>query len=124
MTLTPKQQRFVDEYMIDLNGAQAAIRAGYSARTARQIAEENLSKPDIASAIAERRAALANKADYGLTYHRPKFNDNLAKIMVSKVRMGLPGRRDQVDVTFDFRSSTFRAIERVASFDELVEVTR
>ena len=51
--LTPKQQRFVDEYLIDLNGAQAAIRAGYSARTARQIATEILSKPDIAEAIQE-----------------------------------------------------------------------
>lgn len=66
----------------------------------------------------------ANKADYGLTYHRPKFNDNLAKIMVSKVRMGLPGRRDQVDVTFDFRCSTFRLVDRVKPFDELVEVSR
>lgn len=49
--LTPKQRRFVEEYLIDLNATQAAIRAGYSARTARQIGEENLSKPDIASAI-------------------------------------------------------------------------
>lgn len=66
----------------------------------------------------------ANKADYGLTYHRPKFNDNLAKIMVSKVRMGLPGRRDQVDVTFDFRNSTFRLIDRVQPFNEMSEVSR
>lgn len=49
--LTPKQQRFVDEYLIDLNGTQAAIRAGYSKKTARQIAEENLSKPYIAAAV-------------------------------------------------------------------------
>jgi twinkle protein len=52
----------------------------------------------------------ANKADYGLTYHRPKFDDNLAKIIVNKVRMGLPGRREQVDVTFDFRNSSFRQV--------------
>ena len=49
--LTPKQDMFVREYLIDLNATQAAIRAGYSAKTARQIAEENLSKPDIAKAI-------------------------------------------------------------------------
>ena len=49
----------------------------------------------------------ANKADYGLTYHRPKAKDNFAKIVVSKVRMGLPGRRDEVNVTFDFRTSSF-----------------
>lgn len=50
----------------------------------------------------------ANKADYGLTYHRPDFKENRAKIVVNKVRMGLPGRRDQTEVTFDFRISRFR----------------
>lgn len=50
----------------------------------------------------------ANKADYGLTYHRPDFKQNLAKIVISKVRMGLPGRRDSVDVTFDYRDSSFK----------------
>lgn len=54
-------------------------------------------------------ANFANKADYGLTYHRPDFKENRAKIVVSKVRMGLPGRRDEVEVTFDYRSSTFEA---------------
>lgn len=49
--LTPKQQRFVDEYLIDLNATQAAIRAGYSAKTACGIGWENLTKPDIADAI-------------------------------------------------------------------------
>lgn len=49
--LTAKQQAFVDEYLIDLNATQAAIRAGYSEKTARQIGEENLSKPDIAAAV-------------------------------------------------------------------------
>lgn len=53
--LTPKQQRFVEEYMVDLNGAQAAIRAGYSVATAKQIATENLSKPYLQAAIAEER---------------------------------------------------------------------
>jgi phage terminase small subunit len=51
-TLNRKQQRFVDEYLIDLNATQAAIRAGYSQATARQIGAENLSKPAIADAIA------------------------------------------------------------------------
>ena len=50
--LTPKQQRFIDEYMIDLNATQAAMRAGYSSRTARQIGAENLLKPVVAAAIA------------------------------------------------------------------------
>lgn len=49
--LTPKQRAFVREYLIDLNATQAAIRAGYSEKTARQIGDENLSKPDIRAAI-------------------------------------------------------------------------
>jgi phage terminase small subunit len=49
--MTPKQERFVQEYLIDLNATQAAIRAGYSEKTARQIGQQNLSKPDIAKAI-------------------------------------------------------------------------
>lgn len=42
--LTEKQQRFVDEYLIDLNATQAAIRAGYSVKTADAIGCENLTK--------------------------------------------------------------------------------
>lgn len=53
--LEPRQQRFVDEYLIDFNATQAAIRAGYSKRTARSMASENLTKPDIQAAIAAAR---------------------------------------------------------------------
>ena len=60
--LTPKQQRFVEEYLIDLNATQAAIRAGYSEKTARDIGCENLAKPNIAKAIAEAQEKLSNKA--------------------------------------------------------------
>ncbi|WP_097303834.1 terminase small subunit [Pseudomonas chlororaphis] len=49
--LTAKQQRFVDEYLKDLNATQAAIRAGYSKKTAASIGQENLTKPAIDSAI-------------------------------------------------------------------------
>ena len=54
--LTAKQQRFCDEYLIDLNATQAAIRAGYSKKTARAIGAENLTKPDIKEYIDERMA--------------------------------------------------------------------
>jgi len=49
--LTPKQAVFVQEYLIDLNGTQAAIRAGYSEDSARQMGSENLSKPYIKESI-------------------------------------------------------------------------
>ena len=53
--LNPKQQRFVDEYLVDLNATQAAIRAGYSADTAGQIGHELLKKPEIQHGLAEAR---------------------------------------------------------------------
>ena len=53
MPLTDKQSKFVSEYLIDLNATQAALRAGYSKETAKQIGSENLSKPAISTAIAE-----------------------------------------------------------------------
>ncbi len=58
--MTAKQIRFCDEYLIDLNATQAAIRAGYSEKTARKIGSENLSKPDIREYIEKR---LAEKED-------------------------------------------------------------
>ena len=54
----------------------------------------------------------ANKADYGLTYHRPRLEENRATIRITKVRMGLPGRRGDAEVTYDFRVSRFRKIEQ------------
>jgi phage terminase small subunit len=57
--LTAKQRRFVEEYLVDLNATEAAIRAGYSKRTARQMGAENLSKPVIAEAI---RIAMAGRS--------------------------------------------------------------
>ncbi len=63
--LTSKQQRFIEEYLIDLNATQAAIRAGYSAKTARAIGCENLAKPNIqeAIALAKQARAQATKID-------------------------------------------------------------
>jgi phage terminase small subunit len=49
--LTAKQKRFVEEYLIDLNATQAAIRAGYSPTTAGEIGAENLKKPQIRNAV-------------------------------------------------------------------------
>ena len=54
--MTEKQQRFVDEYLIDLNATQAAIRAGYSVKTANEQGAQNLAKVSIQQAIAEQMA--------------------------------------------------------------------
>lgn len=54
MKLTEKQKRFCDEYLISLNATEAAVKAGYSPRTARVIGPENLQKPVIQAFIRER----------------------------------------------------------------------
>ena len=70
--LTAKQQRFCDEYLIDLNATQAAIRAGYSKKTAGSIGTENLQKPLIKEYIEkcmeEKEKALIADQDEVLKY--------------------------------------------------------
>lgn len=59
--MTQKQKRFIEEYLIDLNATQAAIRAGYSPDTAKSIGSENLTKPDIQARIARAMAARSRR---------------------------------------------------------------
>ncbi len=66
--LTAKQQRFVDEYLIDLNATQAAIRAGYSPKTAQEQGSQNLSKLMVSEAIDKALAARSRRT--GITQDR------------------------------------------------------
>jgi phage terminase small subunit len=61
MKLNAKQERFCCEYVIDCNATQAAIRAGYSRRTASSIGEELLRKPGVSAKISELKAAINEK---------------------------------------------------------------
>ncbi|MBF5091295.1 terminase small subunit [Novosphingobium sp. NBM11] len=61
MTLTPKQQRFIEEYLIDLNATQAAIRAGYSAKTAKQQGGRLLTNVDVSSALVAAKTARSER---------------------------------------------------------------
>lgn len=81
MALTPKQQRFVEEYLIDLNATQAAIRAGYSARTAQQIGSENLLKPVIAAEIAALQAKTSEELGITREWILGKLKDNVERSM-------------------------------------------
>ena len=65
MSLNPKQAAFVREYLVDLNATQAAIRAGYSAKTASAIGPKTLSLPNVAAAVQETMNKRAKKV--GLT---------------------------------------------------------
>lgn len=72
--MTPRQEKFCVEYLIDLNATQAAIRAGYSKKTAYSIGNENLNKPEINRRIQEirekeykKRVLTANEVEYFLS---------------------------------------------------------
>ena len=82
MPLTPKQERFVAEYLIDLNATQAAIRAGYSVKTAGSVGSENLTKPEIKAAVEVGQAARAAKA--GITADR--VLEEVRRLALSDVR--------------------------------------
>ena len=66
--LVPKIDRFVDEYLVDLNGTQAAIRAGYSEKTAAQQASRLLRNVKVQQAIATRQRELAERRGWDGTW--------------------------------------------------------
>lgn len=84
--LTGKETRFASEYLLDLNATQAAIRAGYSRHTARQIGAENLTKPDIAALIGERVQERARRnsidADFVITRLTSELEADLADLFL------------------------------------------
>ncbi|WP_375460017.1 terminase small subunit [uncultured Enterovirga sp.] len=63
MPLNRKQERFVEEYVIDMNGAQAAIRAGYARRTAKQIANNLMKVPHVRTALDVARQRVSERAE-------------------------------------------------------------
>jgi phage terminase small subunit len=98
MSLNAKQQLFVEEYLKDLNAKQAAIRSGYSEKTAYSIGPENLNKPEIQKAIVEAQQKRLERtqidADYVLKRHE---------------------EIDQLDI-FDIVSDDFRALRPLSEW--------
>lgn len=80
--LNAKQSRFVAEYLVDLNATQAAIRAGYSKRTAKAIGHELLTKPDIQSAI----NAANRKRQERTEITQDRVLEELARLAFSDIR--------------------------------------
>lgn len=74
--MTKKQKRFVEEYLIDLNAAQAAIRAGYSPKAAYSIGSENLRKPEIRACIEKAMAERSKRTGI----NQDRIIEELAKI--------------------------------------------
>ncbi len=88
MALRGKQQRFVNEYLVDRNATQAAIRAGYSAKTATVIGAENLTKPNIKKAIEVGEAEIAE---------RTKITQD--KVMKELEKIGFSNMLDYITIT-------------------------
>jgi phage terminase small subunit len=77
--LTPKQKRFVEEYLIDLNATKAAERAGYSVDTAGAIGYENLTKPQIQDAVIAAQAERSSRTKVTQDYVIEKIKDTIER---------------------------------------------
>lgn len=84
--MTKKQKRFVEEYLIDLNATQAAIRAGYSPDTAGSIGAENLKKPEI-----------KNRIDKAMAERSRRTGINQDRVLQELARIGFAKITDVVD---------------------------
>lgn len=113
--LTAKQQRFVEEYLVDLNATQAAIRAGYSEATAKEQGSRLLTNVNIAEAIAEAQKARSERT--GITADR--VLQELARIGFSDLRNCLTSEGHLVDPQ-DWDDDTAAAISSL----EVVKTNR
>jgi len=95
--LTPKQKRFVEEYLIDLNATQAAIRAGYSKKTAEVIGHENLRKPKIAEAIQKAKEERSKRTE--ITADR--VLEEYAKLAFADIKDFVSFRTEKVFIEHD-----------------------
>lgn len=82
MSLTPKQELFCQEYLIDLNATRAAKAAGYSEKSAHDIGSENLRKPEIQARLSELRGNLMDK----LEISKERVVTELARLALFDVR--------------------------------------
>ncbi|MDE6210094.1 MAG: terminase small subunit [Lachnospiraceae bacterium] len=111
MALTAKQKRFVEEYMIDLNATQAAIRAGYSVDTAKEIGCENLTKPNISKKVGEAMAERSKRT--GINQDRVVLE--LAKIALVNMTYIVDGEGKIKDTAKDEDLACIEAIKYKSS---------
>jgi len=130
--MSPMQQRFVNEYLVDLNATQAAARAGYSAKTAVQKGYQLLQKPEIADAIAAKVAARSERtaidADYVLRQAVKLHERCMQEVEPFTDRKGLQIRDKDGNPLFVFNAAgAAKALElvgkhvNVSAFRERVE---
>lgn len=84
--MTKKQKRFAEEYLIDLNATQAAIRAGYSPDTAGSIGSENLKKPEIRAHI-----------DKAMAERSKRTGVNQDRVLLELAKLAFVNAKDVID---------------------------
>lgn len=107
--LTPKQERFIEEYLVDLNATKAAIRAGYSPKMAGHQGYENLTKPYICQRITDKKA------------ERAKRTELTADMVVSEIRALAFTRLHEF---YELVPGRKKAMVRLKPFDELTDAQR
>src|SRR5690606_37899496 len=84
VSLTPKQQRFVEEYLVDLNATQAAIRAGYSEKTAHSQGPRLLENVEISKAVAAAFASRSERVQVTQDWVISRLVDNVERAMTAE----------------------------------------
>ena len=124
MKLTPKQQKFADEYIKTGNATQSAIEAGYSKKTAAVIGAENLIKPNIKSYIAERMDKIASNRVMSYTEAVELLTSIARGELKETVVVGTPVGAETVEKEADLKtriSALKEIMKRYPGNDKLVE---
>lgn len=111
-TLTDKQKRFADEYLIDLNATQAAIRAGYSERTANSQGTQILSITKVQEYIAERKNALDKHLEN-------KYLISKERLLQEYARIGFSDLRNYYDESGNLRPVTEMSLDEAAALSSI-----
>ena len=140
--LTARQERFVDEYLVDLNATQAAIRAGYSAKNADKIGSELLGKTRVATAIAAAKRARSEATKIDANYVLQKLHQIVERCLQevkpalhAKTRLPMKDRDGNALFTFNAAGANqalallgkhveIRAFEDRVMYDQDMEVVQ
>lgn len=129
--LTKKQLVFAKEYLKTGNGAKSAIRAGYSAKSARAIASENLTKPDIQTLIKKEREEALRKCGVNALYIVKGFKDiyetnnkkiPLVKIIVKNGEVKAVPIKDREGNPVDVSVHSFSAIKALKNLKDIANL--
>lgn len=106
--LTPKIKRFCEEYIKDLNGTQAAIRAGYSVKTANEQASQILARLSVQNFISELKQSLSNK------------NEGLAQQVIDELKkLGFANIQDYIDPENEIKDLTKITRDKAAAVESI-----